>query len=249
MQLYKNYQQAQSRHLRPSCVGSPPLVSVHRGVSWGGYPDPVPGTLGPCSDRSSPALSHAQRSVSDNTLVAMDFSGHTGRIIENPQEALSVALEEAHAWRVRRLHSPACWSWGTSLHLGFQGGGEGGMRGGPQVQKGALPSSGQAIPQPGPATPTLVSPLFCRRRRTTVSACPPRAPAPASVQVGAGAASLGLGASLCTHGGGRWLVGGSPQSDCPPVCLSPQPSTEPNPGSMDGFPVRRASGSSPSKAW
>nr|KAF6295757.1 growth factor receptor bound protein 7 [Myotis myotis] len=69
VQLYKNYQQAQSRHLRPSCVGFPPL-----------------------------------RSVSDNTLVAMDFSGHTGRIIENPQEALSVALEEAHAWRKKTNH-------------------------------------------------------------------------------------------------------------------------------------------------
>uniref|UniRef100_G1PRC1 Growth factor receptor bound protein 7 n=1 Tax=Myotis lucifugus TaxID=59463 RepID=G1PRC1_MYOLU len=69
VQLYKNYQQAQSRHLRPSCMGSPPL-----------------------------------RSVSDNTLVAMDFSGHTGRIIENPQEALSVALEEAHAWRKKTNH-------------------------------------------------------------------------------------------------------------------------------------------------
>ncbi|XP_041581068.1 growth factor receptor-bound protein 7 isoform X1 [Vulpes lagopus] len=72
-QLYKNYQQAQSRHLRPSCVGSPPL-----------------------------------RSVSDNTLVAMDFSGHAGRVIENPREALSAALEEAQAWRVRGLHPSAC---------------------------------------------------------------------------------------------------------------------------------------------
>ncbi|XP_070083469.1 growth factor receptor-bound protein 7 isoform X1 [Equus przewalskii] len=69
MQLYKNYQQAQSRHLRPSCVGSPPL-----------------------------------RSVSDNTLVAMDFSGHAGRVIENPREALSAALEEAQAWRKKTNH-------------------------------------------------------------------------------------------------------------------------------------------------
>lgn len=44
-----------------------------------------------------------QRSVSDNTLVAMDFSGCTGRVIENPNEALTVALEEAQAWRVSLL--------------------------------------------------------------------------------------------------------------------------------------------------
>uniref|UniRef100_A0A8B9FV06 SH2 domain-containing protein n=1 Tax=Amazona collaria TaxID=241587 RepID=A0A8B9FV06_9PSIT len=30
----------------------------------------------------------------------MDFSGCTGRVIENPSEVLSVALEEAQAWRV-----------------------------------------------------------------------------------------------------------------------------------------------------
>ncbi|XP_016047164.1 growth factor receptor-bound protein 7 isoform X1 [Erinaceus europaeus] len=69
VQLYKNYQLAQSRHLRPSYVGSPPL-----------------------------------RSVSDNTLVAMDFSGHAGRVIENPREALSAALEEAQAWRKKTNH-------------------------------------------------------------------------------------------------------------------------------------------------
>uniref|UniRef100_A0A8C9P926 Growth factor receptor bound protein 7 n=1 Tax=Spermophilus dauricus TaxID=99837 RepID=A0A8C9P926_SPEDA len=82
MQLYKNYQQAQSRHLRPSYLGSPPL-----------------------------------RSVSDNTLVAMDFSGHAGRVIENPREALSAALEEAQAWRKKtnhRLSLPTPCS-GTSL--------------------------------------------------------------------------------------------------------------------------------------
>lgn len=42
VQLYKNYQQAQSRHLHPSCVGSPPLVSVHRGISQGWAPRPYP---------------------------------------------------------------------------------------------------------------------------------------------------------------------------------------------------------------
>ncbi|NXK87480.1 GRB7 protein, partial [Formicarius rufipectus] len=40
------------------------------------------------------------RSVSDNALVAMDFSGCTGRVIENPSEVLTAALEEAQAWRV-----------------------------------------------------------------------------------------------------------------------------------------------------
>lgn len=69
VQLYKNYQQAQSRHLRLSYLGSPPL-----------------------------------RSVSDNTLVAMDFSGHAGRVIDNPREALSAAMEEAQAWRKKTNH-------------------------------------------------------------------------------------------------------------------------------------------------
>lgn len=37
----------------------------------------------------------------------MDFSGHAGRVIENPQEALSAATEEAQAWRVRPSHTYA----------------------------------------------------------------------------------------------------------------------------------------------
>uniref|UniRef100_K7FNE6 Growth factor receptor bound protein 7 n=1 Tax=Pelodiscus sinensis TaxID=13735 RepID=K7FNE6_PELSI len=45
-----------------------------------------------------------QRSMSDNTLVAMDFSGCTGRVIENPNEALTVALEEAYSWRKKTSH-------------------------------------------------------------------------------------------------------------------------------------------------
>uniref|UniRef100_A0A4X2K6C9 Growth factor receptor bound protein 7 n=1 Tax=Vombatus ursinus TaxID=29139 RepID=A0A4X2K6C9_VOMUR len=69
MQLYKNYQQMQSRRIRPSWFGTTPL-----------------------------------RSVSDNTLVAMDFSGRAGRVIENPREALSAALEEAQAWRKKTNH-------------------------------------------------------------------------------------------------------------------------------------------------
>ncbi|NWW47924.1 GRB14 protein, partial [Pedionomus torquatus] len=31
----------------------------------------------------------------------MDFSGHRSRIIENPTEALSVAVEEGLAWRTK----------------------------------------------------------------------------------------------------------------------------------------------------
>uniref|UniRef100_A0A670JI19 Growth factor receptor bound protein 10 n=1 Tax=Podarcis muralis TaxID=64176 RepID=A0A670JI19_PODMU len=41
------------------------------------------------------------RSVSENSLVAMDFSGQIGRVIENPAEAQSAALEEGYAWRKR----------------------------------------------------------------------------------------------------------------------------------------------------
>ena len=42
-----------------------------------------------------------QRSISENSLVAMDFSGQKTRVIENPTEALSVAVEEGLAWRVQ----------------------------------------------------------------------------------------------------------------------------------------------------
>lgn len=66
------------------------------------------GDLQGCLDLALTTLSppnSLQRSVSDNTLVAMDFSGRAGRVIENPREALSAAVEEAQAWRVRgRAH-------------------------------------------------------------------------------------------------------------------------------------------------
>ncbi|XP_021040733.1 growth factor receptor-bound protein 14 isoform X1 [Mus caroli] len=39
------------------------------------------------------------RSISENSLVAMDFSGQKSRVIDNPTEALSVAVEEGLAWR------------------------------------------------------------------------------------------------------------------------------------------------------
>uniref|UniRef100_A0A6Q2X6I6 Growth factor receptor-bound protein 10b n=1 Tax=Esox lucius TaxID=8010 RepID=A0A6Q2X6I6_ESOLU len=41
------------------------------------------------------------RSVSENSLVAMDFSGRIGRVIDNPVEAQSAAMEEGNAWRKR----------------------------------------------------------------------------------------------------------------------------------------------------
>ncbi|XP_030343721.1 growth factor receptor-bound protein 14 isoform X1 [Strigops habroptila] len=56
----------------------------------------------------SPLNITPMRSISENSLVAMDFSGHRSRIIENPTEALSVAVEEGLAWRRRgclRLNS------------------------------------------------------------------------------------------------------------------------------------------------
>lgn len=55
-------------------------------------------------DFSWDSLSHLcvcfQRSISENSLVAMDFSGHKSRVIENPSEVLSVAVEEGLSWRV-----------------------------------------------------------------------------------------------------------------------------------------------------
>nr|XP_040044267.1 growth factor receptor-bound protein 10-like isoform X1 [Gasterosteus aculeatus aculeatus]XP_040044269.1 growth factor receptor-bound protein 10-like isoform X1 [Gasterosteus aculeatus aculeatus] len=48
-----------------------------------------------------PPFSAPVRSASENSLVAMDFSGRTGRVIENPLEAQSAALEEGQSWRKR----------------------------------------------------------------------------------------------------------------------------------------------------
>ncbi|XP_040532782.1 growth factor receptor-bound protein 14 isoform X3 [Gallus gallus] len=67
------------------------------------YMQPYQGRSG-CSPLSVTPM----RSISENSLVAMDFSGHRSRIIENPTEALSVAVEEGLAWRRRgclRLNS------------------------------------------------------------------------------------------------------------------------------------------------
>lgn len=48
-----------------------------------------------------------QRSISESSLVAMDFSGQESRVIENPSEALSVAVEEGLSWRVSSLQTNA----------------------------------------------------------------------------------------------------------------------------------------------
>uniref|UniRef100_A0ACB8G2A5 Growth factor receptor-bound protein 14 n=1 Tax=Sphaerodactylus townsendi TaxID=933632 RepID=A0ACB8G2A5_9SAUR len=56
------------------------------------------------------SLNTPTRSVSENSLVAMDFTGHKSRVIENPSEALSVAVEEGLAWRKKgclRLCTPS----------------------------------------------------------------------------------------------------------------------------------------------
>ncbi|XP_051938747.1 growth factor receptor-bound protein 14 isoform X1 [Hippocampus zosterae] len=44
------------------------------------------------------------RSISENSLVAMDFSGQKSRVIENPSEVLSVAVQEGLAWRRKSCH-------------------------------------------------------------------------------------------------------------------------------------------------
>lgn len=89
MQLYRNYQQAQARLSQPPWIGPTPLVSV-----------PCPSQPLARGDPPVTPPCPPQRSVSDNALVAMDFSGCTGRVIENPSEVLTAALEEAQAWRV-----------------------------------------------------------------------------------------------------------------------------------------------------
>uniref|UniRef100_A0A672Z6W4 Growth factor receptor-bound protein 10a n=1 Tax=Sphaeramia orbicularis TaxID=375764 RepID=A0A672Z6W4_9TELE len=56
----------------------------------------------PQQRKSNPShFSAPVRSVSENSLVAMDFSGRTGRVIDNPVEAQSAALEEGQTWRKR----------------------------------------------------------------------------------------------------------------------------------------------------
>ncbi|XP_048871403.1 growth factor receptor-bound protein 14 isoform X2 [Brienomyrus brachyistius] len=52
--------------------------------------------------------SSPMRSISENSLVAMDFSGHKSRVIENPSEVLSVAVEEGLSWRRKSCHRLSC---------------------------------------------------------------------------------------------------------------------------------------------
>ncbi|XP_077978946.1 growth factor receptor-bound protein 14-like [Glandiceps talaboti] len=47
---------------------------------------------------SSPVLMRA----SDRDRVAMDFTQHQGRVVENPTEAMAVAIAEGHEWRKHR---------------------------------------------------------------------------------------------------------------------------------------------------
>ncbi|KAL0606696.1 Growth factor receptor-bound protein 10 [Plecturocebus cupreus] len=58
------------------------------------------------------------RSVSENSLMAMDFSGQTGRVIENPVEAQSEAPEEGHVCPALRrlLPGAACGAHSLSDH-------------------------------------------------------------------------------------------------------------------------------------
>uniref|UniRef100_A0A8C4Z1R0 SH2 domain-containing protein n=1 Tax=Gadus morhua TaxID=8049 RepID=A0A8C4Z1R0_GADMO len=71
--------------------------------------DPPSGTS---VSQETPPPSQMDRSVSENSLVAMDFSGRIGRVIKNPLEAQSAAMEEGHAWRKRsqRLNVLGCHS-------------------------------------------------------------------------------------------------------------------------------------------
>uniref|UniRef100_A0A8C0JEC6 SH2 domain-containing protein n=1 Tax=Chelonoidis abingdonii TaxID=106734 RepID=A0A8C0JEC6_CHEAB len=49
----------------------------------------------------------------------MDFSGCTGRVIENPNEALTVALEEAQSWRVSPCFQSDQKSFSSSIFFSF----------------------------------------------------------------------------------------------------------------------------------
>lgn len=102
---------------------------------------PLSAAVAWCPALQDPVALSFQRSVSENSLVAMDFSGQTGRVIENPAEAQSAALEEGHAWRVSRGPSRtgpsaggmpaqgfsrrmALWGWQGGEVLGREGGSE-----------------------------------------------------------------------------------------------------------------------------
>ncbi|NWV19626.1 GRB7 protein, partial [Origma solitaria] len=88
------------------------------------------------------------RSVSDNALVAMDFSGCTGRVIENPNEVLTAALEEAQAWRKKTTHR---YSLPAACHSSPLSAGEMGV----SAQQGSLPWAG-GPPEPDAPLPTAI---------------------------------------------------------------------------------------------
>ncbi|CAH2305640.1 growth factor receptor-bound 14 isoform X2 [Pelobates cultripes] len=71
IRLYKNGMQIYKNYIRPQ---------QHQKDTFTQYASPV-------------------RSISENSLVAMDFSGCKSRVIENPTEVLSVALQEGLLWR------------------------------------------------------------------------------------------------------------------------------------------------------
>lgn len=87
----------------PASAGTPEPAPLDHPNTTGECPPPPPGAAPihgvPPTPLSSLSLS-PQQSVSDSALVAMDFSGCTGRVIENPSEVLTAVLEEAQAWRV-----------------------------------------------------------------------------------------------------------------------------------------------------
>ncbi|XP_055494132.1 growth factor receptor-bound protein 14-like [Leucoraja erinacea] len=99
---------ADARDLRLLCAGDEQSrmcwVTVVRLFKYGlqlyqNYKTPPQWSGSLASGNSSP-----MRSISENSLVAMDFSGRRGRVIENPSEALSAAAEEGLAWRTRSWH-------------------------------------------------------------------------------------------------------------------------------------------------
>ncbi|KAJ7345696.1 hypothetical protein JRQ81_001646 [Phrynocephalus forsythii] len=99
---FKPHKAGRARDLKQLYADSEPSrtcwVTAIRLLKYGmqlyqNYMQPYQGRI-VCGSLSTPV-----RSVSENSLVAMDFTGHKSRVIENPTEALSVAVEEGLAWR------------------------------------------------------------------------------------------------------------------------------------------------------
>lgn len=93
----------------------------------------------------------------------MDFSGHAGRVIENPREALDAAMEEAQAWRVRtsymRAHVSVCCTSAQGAFVEWEGGrgvGEVVNANDTQCQWDPMPPTAEEDkPPPQPAHPML----------------------------------------------------------------------------------------------